>query len=370
MELNDSMDKTNYRQAGKGLHGRVVKGFINDPLQKETSSSIPYKFETVLYQNNNPRGFGSAGTRFVNSDDLAPGPGSYDCNTSFTSEASTSYSKKGYGVGFVSRTSRLSTPVYINTGPGPGQYLIKDKKRPFPHVPPAGIGFMRSQSTEPKTRDASFDMPGPGHYDPNLSYVSNTYHTKDISSAFKALGKAENIIKTDAPPPGAYDIDRSISQKKPYIGPEASPYFMQPAKKLLSEEQAKKNLVNQLLDKEEGNSLGPGSYFPDKKEDEMTLFNQKIHNKPHANFVVNNLTRFGEIVNKKAKKTNLPGPGAYARIILDPEKQLVSGSVFMSEVPRRPFSIHKTSYNVGPSKYHPEMVNKKSYHLNLNKAWV
>lgn len=279
--------------------------------------------------------------------------------------------KKGFGNGFVSRTSRISTPLYLNTGPGPGQYIVKNKNRPFPHVLPSGIGFMRSQSTEPKTRDTSFEVPGPGHYDPNLSYVSNAAQTKDVSSAFKALGKADNALKSEAPPPGAYEIDRSILAKKPYIGPEVSPYFAQPSKKLVSEEQAKKNLVNQLLDKDENSALGPGSYFPDsKREDEMSLFNQKIQNKNHSNFVINNLTRFGEVVNKKVKRSALPGPGTYARIILDPEKQLVSGAVFMSEVPRKPFSIHRGTNNLGPTKYHPEFVNKKSYHLNLNKAWV
>lgn len=365
--MEDSFEKANYRQVGREVTGKIARGFVSNPIAKQTSSSIPYKFETVLYKNNNPRGFGSCVTRFSNIDDLAPGPGSYDGNRSFTLDNNPSKSKKGYGNGFVSTTNRLSTGVYCNTGPGPGSYSIKEKKRNFPHVTPSNTAFNRSMSTDTRsTNNESIDIPGPGQYDPDVSYISQVSNPKDVSSAFKAKGKADNVIKTDAPPPGYYDVDRSLLLKKHYLEPPHSSYFMKPTKRIMSEEQAKKSLLNQLLDKDESETQTDVSF---QREQDIALFNQKINNKNNAVFMLNNMTRFGEIVSKKAKKIEMPGPGAYVKIESETEKQLVSGAVFMSEVPRKAFSS-KNRNLIPPTRYNPETINKKSYHLNMNKLWM
>ena len=114
-----SYQKPNYRQAGKEKPGKLVKGFIHDGLNKSNSASIPYKFETILYENTNPRGFGQSAQRFFYADDMAPGPGSYNVNVQSLKLDGPSFSKKGLGNGFVSKSSRMLYRGYINAGPGP-----------------------------------------------------------------------------------------------------------------------------------------------------------------------------------------------------------------------------------------------------------
>jgi len=82
-----------------------------------------------------------------------------------------------------------------------------------------------------------------------------------------------------------------------------------------------------------------------------------------------NQTRFGEAIQKKAKKFEVPGPGQYGTVVTFPhDRALVSGSVFMSESARKPFGDNKPF--VGPTKYNPEPLPKKSYHLNITRKWV
>jgi len=85
--------------------------------------------------------------------------------------------------------------------------------------------------------------------------------------------------------------------------------------------------------------------------------------------MIGNMTRFGEVIQHKVKRLENPGPGTY----IEPypahqEKTLVSGAVFMSETARKPFKDVKAF--IGPTKYNPELLPKKSYHLNINKLWV
>ena len=52
-----------------------------------------------------------------------PGPGEYSSGNSFFTTSAESFSKKGYGNGFVSKTKRDPLGAYFsNTGPGPGFY--------------------------------------------------------------------------------------------------------------------------------------------------------------------------------------------------------------------------------------------------------
>jgi len=96
---------------------------------------------------------------------------------------------------------------------------------------------------------------------------------------------------------------------------------------------------------------------------------RKIKDKMNSNFMIGNETRFGEVIQKKVKRIDNPGPGAYFDAnAAPPEKTLVSGAVFMSETARKPFKEVKNF--VGPMKYNPELLPKKSYHLNINKMWV
>ena len=78
--------------------------------------SVPAKFETIVYLNaeNKKQGFGSNSERFqetftTNKEDPLPGPGSYlsDASTNMMLKKSESYSRKGYGNGFISKYDRF-----------------------------------------------------------------------------------------------------------------------------------------------------------------------------------------------------------------------------------------------------------------------
>jgi len=361
--------KPNFRQAGKQQPGKLVRGFIQDPINKGTTASIPYKFETILYRNTNPKGFGASAQRGIRNEDISPGPGSYDYLKTYSREDSASYSKKGYGNGFVSTTTKGMFGKYVNTGPGPGSYNQKEKPFMVTHI---SQDHKRNSDDALKAKTAQVDVPGPGYYNPERSKTSSTLNPKLINSVFKSNTGRYNMANGLNPPPGAYEIDRELTSKKPFQHFLGSANFMLPTNKKKSKETENKEICNELLGKEDPMPKivpGPGHYFKAEKDDEIVLFNQKVQDKNSSNFVTGNVTRFGEVIQKKVKRQEFPGPGSYIKPSpTAEEKTLVSGAVFMSETARRPFNDMRNF--VGPTKYQPELLPKKSYHLNINKIWV
>ena len=91
--------------------------------------SIPSKYTTAFVERGRKKGFGSSTIRFnylVESGSDIPGPGNYNLyNEKLWTDNLASNSRKGYG-GFVSGVSRkLQDELFMNTGPGPGQYKTK-----------------------------------------------------------------------------------------------------------------------------------------------------------------------------------------------------------------------------------------------------
>lgn len=364
----ESTIKPNFRQAGRQPQGKLLRGFIQDPINKTTSASIPYKFETILYKNTNPRGFGASAQKLIKSEDLGPGPGSYDSDIAF-SKTSTSFSKKGYGNGFVSETNRLLYRGYVNTGPGPGAYNPAEQPFKVTHVP--HDGKKGAFDTAPKLQPMTSDIPGPGFYDPNIGKTSGVLNSRIVNSIFKSNTGRYRMSANSNPPPGAYEVQGTLVEKKSFKHYLGSSNFMLPTTKKTNPETKNKETANQMLGVEEPTKdvPGPGHYFDAEKDDEIVLFNQKIKQKNSAPFMAGNATRFGEVIKRKVKRFDYPGPGTYLDIFdHSQEKTLVSGAVFMSETARKPFRETKTF--IGPMKYNPELLPKKSYHLNINKNWV
>jgi len=359
--------KLNFRQAGRQTHGRLAKGPLQDPINKTTTASIPYKFETILYKNSNPKGFGASSQRVVRSEDLGPGPGSYDYDQVHSRSNTASMSKKGYGNGFVSQATRLLYRGYINTGPGPGAYNFVAKPFQVTHI----VHNQKKDSSEEllKSKALQADLPGPGYY--NADVATELNRRQQPNSVFKSSTGRYNTASNVNPPPGSYEIDRSLSEKRPFKHFMGSATFMLPSKKKVSKETEDKQIVSKLLGKTEDVAaigLGPGQYFKTDKDDELVLFNQKVQDKNNHNFMIGNVTRFGEVIQRKVKRIENPGPGTYVPVSVSQERTLVSGAVFMSETARKPFRDVKNF--VGPMKYNPELLPKKSYHLNINKMWV
>jgi len=367
MEREDTI-KPNFRQAGRLPQGKLLRGFIQDPINKTTSASIPYKFETILYKNTNPKGFGASAQKLVRSEDLGPGPGSYDSETTLSTTNTTSYSKKGYGNGFASETARLLYRGFVNTGPGPGAYNPLDKPFRVTHISHES----KRSDTTPKLQPGSSDLPGPGFYNPDINKTSGVLNSRVVNSIFKSNTGRYRMTGNSNPPPGTYEVQGDLVEKKPYKHYLGSSNFMLPTTKKASQETKNKEAVDQILGVENPVTKdvpGPGHYFDAEKDDEIVLFNQKIKAKNSSTFMVGNATRFGEVIKRKVKRFDYPGPGTYLEVFdQNQEKTLVSGAVFMSETARKPFRETKTF--IGPMKYNPELLPKKSYHLNINKNWV
>ena len=117
----------------------MIKGTTSAAFVKKTIGSMPSKFETIVYMHadSKKKGFGSNSERFnefgvggLSRPETAseePGPGSYLLENSISSmmKRSESFSKKGYGNGFISKADRfVKRNDYVQKWfmPGPGSY--------------------------------------------------------------------------------------------------------------------------------------------------------------------------------------------------------------------------------------------------------
>lgn len=358
--------KTSYRQAGRDMGGKIVKGFIQDPTVKSTTSSIPYKFETIIYRNENPKGFGTTAQRFSTHEDQAPGPGSYsnDVIEVVRGLSAPSFSKKGYGNGFASSAVRKLYDGPLKGGPGPGAYSIKDKPFQFTKLDTTTSSFV-SGKTEASSVKHKKDTPGPGYYNPDKIHYATA---RDLHSVFGSKSQRLDSKVQETPPPGNYELTRTMLIQKPYKHFFGNASFMPPTRKRVSE----KEHVNELLGKKPENfklTPGPGAYFSDKVDPRVAYQKSLNDKKVYSAFAETNLDRFGAVIHPIADKPALPGPGAYNVVKPEVEKAIVSGSVFMSESMRQPFG--KISGHLGPTNYNPQILpKKKSYHLNVKRQWV
>lgn len=120
-------EKVSYRQKGKHKPGVLLKGNLSNSYAKTANPSVPYKFETQLFDNNQEnKAFGSKSIRFFNYVSEDPGPGSYTNQEmiSLMGKTKQSHSKKGFGNGFISKVERFPSDIDYNAYflPGPGAY--------------------------------------------------------------------------------------------------------------------------------------------------------------------------------------------------------------------------------------------------------
>lgn len=370
-----------FRQKGKKATGKLVRGFIQDASIKTNISSIPGKFETVIYTKSPKKAFNTTSNRFIPTapQDLVevPGPGSYTSSVVGDLSVKSSYSLNGYGNGFLSKTQRTAfIAKYKNMGPGPGSYDPMNTSSISTKISnklnDSKISFLRSESQEVKQSNLKKKInPGPGSYDPKVIHPGKEHKTY-YSSFISKCNREEYLQLTKYPGPGVYETRKTLLEKKPYkiLGPYSS--FAQPLEK-------RSNKTRVLIDKlqndgnsnVEGNKLlvpGPGFYdYSEHKED----FNEG-YSSSHFRSGIRN--RFGDLlVNKVTRDNGKLGPGYYptpfgiGKSVLD--RNEVSGSVFLSETGRKPFG--EVVKKLGPNVNVPyKLPLKKSFLLNLKRSWV
>ena len=133
------------------------------------TSSIPSKYETVIFKFENKKAFGASAVRFQINTNENPGPGSFNQNRKIKpARFKESYSKKGYTNGFASNAERRVGNIrYVNTGPGPGYYSHKL----FNQTTKRNMFLRSKKEISQKGKKSKIQkfwetVPGPGHYNP------------------------------------------------------------------------------------------------------------------------------------------------------------------------------------------------------------
>lgn len=345
----DSAYDVNYRQVGTRSHGRLLLGQSNSKGQKAqmtSAASIPSKFETILYTGaTEADGFGARVTRFQSQVADLPGPGAYHQGSSAES-FSDSFSKKGYGNGFVSKTNRwfkaqaTGPPVHF---PGPGAYektdwLGEKKKNDFNEAS-ATSAFREKESAALVAKDEP--IPGPGTYEhdkrqrrrgnrvkryPKDHSKRNAYSAPGMRTG-KGFGEYDdrNNITNDANPEGnnsfgsrdirfkssvkdedditpgadAYNPNKEYTLQNPYLDPKV------PSMAFKSE--TKREGIN-TGGEDEHKEPGPGHYRMYEADE---IRRGELDETGWRQFKTGQLDKFGNPLNRRVPLDNYPGPGKY-----------------------------------------------------------
>ena len=391
-----SILKTSFRQKGASSQGKLVKGFIQDATLKTNISSIPSKFETIIYTKPSKKAFGTSSNRFYstkleNIKDL-PGPGYY--NFGFNANDSNESEKVGNS-GFLSKTNRNPFSMkYPNSGPGPGSYDAKNTSFASNFTHSTGITkestFSLKKDDLDKKKDTSkpkIILPGPGEYNPKNSILSKENRTY-LSSFVSQVARDEYIGLKASPDPGQYEIRREILKKESFKHNGPSPSFVYPEKNKMKPKHTTRELLDLFANNKLSNRFeipGPGFYTTGKDISVAHIANQtekqlgndgKEAEIPNSWIFKTGLkNRFGDFYDKDFEKNlgkEMPGPGAY--VVKNgstgtEERREVSGAVFMSESVREPFGNLKGK--LGPNTLVPFLIPRnRTYHLNLERKWV
>jgi len=397
--------KPSYRQKGSEIKGSLYRGSTANAFTKKTIGSIPSKFETVLYPQNNitKKGFGSNGFRFTAQVSENPGPGSYidpinrvNSSMRLTSD---SFSRKGYGNGFISTSDRFRIENYQPYQiPGPGAYKapqlvpVTGKRSIGSAFEPGTVSEkykakVSSVFTEPKGKRRVEKPPnllGPGSYGIIKTEPEKEEENK-ITAAFKFSGQRFFLGKSAAhlPGPGQYETDmeglkRGLSQAAlGHLAEPASANFKQPA----GAKRVKVNLYDPFenVEGEEKRTPGPGQY----QEDQYALakrLQEKTNGTISSMFAQPSIVdRFGKpnIAVKSTLEKLSPGPGQYYKHEIPKPKSGEAGlkvkngaaSAFKSEVKRGAYLMNKPGPGPAFYKLRQEPI-KDSKNINPTKEWI
>jgi len=379
--------KPSYRQKGGEMKGSLYRGTASHAFTKKNIGSIPSKFETVLYpqSNSNKKGFGSNGFRFTVQASENPGPGAYidpatHCSMRLVSD---SYSKKGYGNGFISTSERFCIENYYPYQiPGPGTYK---PLAPITNLKPLGFSSGSTTISEKYKRKTSsafmahkgrskvekkrYEL-GPGSYNISRSFIKDkdSRNTAAFRNTAMRFTVNKNTIPEPGPGPGQYNIDkeglkRGASQGK--LGVACCGIFRQPS----GAKRIKVNLYDPFENVENEDKVTPG---PGQYEGEITYkrsaSNTRLCSSMFAPHEI--IDRFGrpKTILKKELNQNLPGPGYYHKEENSNKKSTV-GFVFKSDVKRNTF-IKKVS-GPGPAFYKMKSaIAKESKNINPKREWI
>ena len=362
--------------------------------ERAGASTIPARYETTLSKartEERERPFGTSSKRFPRTRNALPGPGSYHSESTIEGK-SESFSKKGYGNGFVSASGRTSFGRGSFT-PGPGAYesntdpttLVSNKRSSRL----GGSTFGRDtavKGTATKDLVGSFKTavlePGPGSYDPSeaeAKVLRRGAHT-GTSAAFKSSARRGMEDRRDVPAPGSYNVSdtgfeagAAKGKTKGKAMPSAS--FRSKAGRTnfaasAAVKRAPRTHAERLLqDASDLTAPGPGAYSVELG----TIGAKRQTSKPKRAQPFKGLREVQTGV-RRDKANDTPGPGAYETAARPVDRQYISGSVFLSNSSRlsNPSgTLGASAKPPGPAYYSSaDVPGKKSFLLNDNGRWV
>ncbi|XP_064625149.1 O(6)-methylguanine-induced apoptosis 2-like [Lineus longissimus] len=326
------------------IHSRNVSGRLHKGHGiTAATASIPSKYQTIVIDNAEKRGFNSRAKRFQydsNVDDN-PGPGTYMGHAT-VEQNNPSLSKKGTG-GFASKDRRL-TKQGMSCSPGAGSYQV-------PLAILARKDFNRAKTTsvfhQPIAHkvEKTDGVPAPNSYEVLRVKLGPTNNVT-ASAAFKSKSRRE-LINTKAqasnPAPWHYQVDDSMlhenvkvpmssfkSKSKRQMQPDADPV------------------------------PGPGAYRPGEPQEPV----------PKLEYPRKHYLCISAPAMPLPPPIPGPGPGSYELVDYDgTPKHYMSSSVFVSNTSRWTGDVRNTAAP-GPSHYKPHETGKQSFIYNAQGKWI
>lgn len=307
------------------------------------NASIPTKFQTIVTDNADKKGFLAKAKRFKADCYIteAPPPGSYG-DIPKVDKISPSYSKKGTG-SFASKSKRHGR-FFPSAGPGPGAYglpsLINTRK-----------DFNKCQVERlfqlpiAEQREKPSNVPAPNIYEV-LKYKPGKTNNVTANAAFKSTSKRELMDLSEEkrkPAPGQYEAnDNPLHQsvKIPFSSfKSTSKRQMQPDPDAIP---------------------GPGAYDPNVPVEQPAklIF-------PRKHYLCISAPAMPLPTTPPA-----PGPGAYeVRNFEDVPKHYMSSSAFVSTTGR--WAVQPIVGDApGPAHYRPINAGKQSFIFNSTRKWI
>lgn len=310
------------------------------------NASIPTKFQTIVTDNSDHKGFLRTAKRFKADAFIteAPPPGNY-IGVATVDTLSPSFSKKGTG-SFASKSKR-SMRHMAPAGPGPGAHQL-------PSLLSTRTSHLRGNVERLFTlpiahhKDKVDPVPAPNSYEV-LKYKQGKSNNVTANAAFKSKSKRELMDLKEAkanPAPGRYEANDDI--------------LHQSAKVPLS---SFKSTSKRQMRPDPAPVPGPGAYDPMEPVEQPAklIFPRKHY-----------LCISAPAMPLPATPPQ-PGPGAYeVRNFEDVPKHYMSSSAFVSTTGRWNNGNGTTDIGdlPGPSHYRPINVGKQSFIFNSAKKWI
>jgi len=311
------------------------------------TSSIPSKYQTIVIDKSERKGFLSKAKRFIHEGDLNdnPGPGSYASHSAMQ-RLGPSYSKKGTG-GFASKDRRI-TKHSSTCSPGSGAYALPgfvETQRDFNRAGNTS-NFHRPIAQPVEDQRKKKATPAPNQYQVSSSATRKTNNVT-ANAAFRSGSKRDAFNMGDnaaKPSPWQYHIKEDLVKGNVQV-PISS--F--------------KSRTERRMQPEPENVPGPGAYKPHEPTDPIkkTIFPRKHY-----------LCISAPAMPLPSTPPS-PGPGTYEVVDYEgPERHYMSSSVFVSSTSRWSGGPKQADVVPGPSHYRPQGVGKQSFIYNAQGRWI